>query len=264
MANLFFPQLSSGAVAQYPIRKTRIARTVRNILLDGSEITYPDIGAAQLVWQLGYTALSLQDLDALTTHFNNCQGRLQPFTFIDPTDNMLGNSANLMGPLWQTASSIQVGANIADPIGGTAAFSATNNGQVSQQIAQTVLVPSGYQFCFSIYVQSAQPAPLELIRSGPTNQQATNVMAGVQWTRVISSGVLADQGSSLKVAVNLMPGQKIFLYGPQLEAQATPSRYRPTVHGGVYANAHWGVDELPISADAPNLFSTAFTIGAAI
>jgi hypothetical protein len=63
------------------------------------------------------------------------------------------------------------------------------------------------------------------------------------------------------VAIRLAPGQQIQLYGPQLEAQLAPSRYRATArNGAVYAQAHWAVDDLVISAEAPNLFSTAFSI----
>lgn len=265
MANLFFPQLSSGAIAQYPIRKTAIGRTVRNLLPDGSLILYPDIGAKRLVWQLGYTALPSGDLQALSAHFTACQGRLQAFTFIDPTDNMLSNSSSLLGSSWVRPSSLVLTAKVADPSGSTGAFSATNNGQASQEISQTLTVSAAYQYCFSIYVLSAVPATLKLIRSGSASQQTTVVPVGHQWTRVTSSGRLPDVGATLSVAVSIEPGQQISLYGPQLEAQIAPSRYRSTLQtGGVYANAHWGIDELPISADAPNLFSTVLSVEAAI
>lgn len=239
-------------------------RTVRNLLPDGSLILYPDVAAKRLVWQLGYTALSSEDLNALSAHFAACQGRLQAFTFIDPTDNMLSNSSTLSGSSWACPSSLILAANAADPSGSTGAFSATNNGQASQEISQTLTVPSGYQYCFSIYVQSAVPATLNLIRRGTASQQTTVVPVGPQWTRVVSSGRLPDESATLSVAVSLEAGQQVSLYGPQLEAQIAPSRYRPTQQtGGVYANTHWGVDELPISADAPNLFSTVFSVEAA-
>jgi hypothetical protein len=265
MANLFFPQLSSGAVAQYPIRKTRIARTVRNVLPDGTLVLFPDPNAAQIAWQLGYTGLCSDDLNTLTDHFSACEGRLHAFTFIDPTDNMLTSSATLAGPAWQVPSMVQITTGITDPRGGSTALCITNNGQVSQQISQTVTVPAAYQYCFSVYMQSAQPAAIILIRSGPASQQTTSIQVGAQWARAVSSGKLTDPGTALTVGVSLSPGQQIFLYGPQLEAQVVPSRYRPTLQtGGIYPNAHWGVDELPVSADAPNLFSTAFSIESSI
>jgi hypothetical protein len=265
MADLFFPQLSSGAIGQYPIRKTKVSRTVKNVMQDGSVISYADPSGAQLVWQLGYTALSFEDLGLLIAHFNSCQGRLQAFTFIDPTDNMLANSSNLLASSWQCPSLIQLAGERADPNAGLSAFTVTNNAQTNQELSQTLALPAWYQYCFSVYILSATPAPIELIRSGSTGQQRTTAMAGSQWARVVSSGALPDQGTTLTIAINLAPGQQLSVYGPQLEAQILPSRYRPTGdRGGLYPNAHWGVDELAISADAPDLFSINFTIETAI
>ncbi len=265
MADLFFPQLQSGALAQYPIRKSRITRTVRNQLADGTFVLYPDPNATQIVWQLTYGALGAEDIRALQDHFTACQGRLQSFTFIDPTGNMLAKSTDLPGAPWQVSSSIQVTGAQADPEGGPAGFSVTNTGSTEQQLAQTLAVPASYQYCFSLYVQSATPGVIELIRSGPNQRQADQVAIGPQWKRVVSAGRLADQGTSFSVGITLAPGQQIAVYGPQLEGQRSPSRYRPTTEaGGVYANAHWAADELPVSADAPNLFSTAFSITTAM
>jgi Conserved hypothetical protein 2217 (DUF2460) len=266
MADLFFPQLSNGAIGQYPIRKTKVTRTVKNLMQDGRVISYADPNGAQLVWQLGYAALSFQDLDLLVAHFNSCQGRLHAFTFIDPTDNMLNDSSNLLAASWRCSSVIRLATNREDPAGGSSAFTVTNNGQTNQELSQTLVVPSGYQYCFSVYMSSAEPSPVELIRSGSMSQHTTTVMTGPQWTRVTSSGALPDHGTTLTVAVSLAPGQQVAVYGPQLEAQVSPSRYRRTGDngGGVYRSAHWGVDELAISADGPDLFSTAFSIETAI
>ncbi len=252
-------------MAQYPIRKTRIERTVKNLLADGTLILYPDPNAARLIWQLAFEELSSQDLSALSGHFNACQGRLHAFTFIDPTENMLSNSANLLSGSWQIPSSVTLTANVADPNGGQGAFMLTNNAQSSQEIGQTLMVPSSYQYCFSLYTSSAQPSSVSVIRRGSTSQGVVPVPIGPQWMRVVSSGQLADSGTTLSAVISLAPGQQITLFGPQLEPQISPSRYRPTLQGGgVYANAHWGVDELPVSIDAPDLYSTAFSIEAAI
>lgn len=265
MAELFFPQLSSGATAQYPIRKTRIGRTLRNVLPDGTLILAPDPDAARIIWQLEYRELSSQEIGALAAHFQACQGRLHAFTFIDPTDNLLASSANLLQSPWEPASTIELAGNAADPFGGTAAFTVTNQGQVSAELSQSLSTSAAYQYCFSVYAASAQAATLELIRRGPTAQDSKSLAIGPGWSRLVSTGRLSDSSAQFTVAVSLLPGQQVLLYGPQLEAQISQSRYRPTLgFGGVYSNAHWAVDELPISADAPNLFSTAFSIETAI
>ena len=262
MANLFFPQLSSGALAQYPLRRMLIQRSIKNILADGSMIMLPDPGAARMVWQLAYTGLSGNDMAALASHFAACEARLQGFTFIDPTGNMLVNSANLKAAGWLTPSTVTVTENMTDPAGGAQAFEVVNAGQATQELVQTVTVPGNYEYCFSLYAcSSAQNGSIALIRRGSSIGQSTTAALGAQWTRIVSSGRLSDTGTSITVGFSLLPGQQVYVYGPQLEAQPLPSRYRATGHmGGVYANAHWAVDQLPMVAEGPNLFGTAFTI----
>ncbi len=119
MANLYFPQLTSGALAQYPIKKTRLVRTIKNVLPDGSMVLLADPGGARLLWQMAYTSLSTVDVGALQAHFEACVGPYHAFTFIDPTDNMLVSSFDLTATGWQTSSLIQLSAGMADPDGGT-------------------------------------------------------------------------------------------------------------------------------------------------
>ncbi len=261
MTNLFFPQLMSGALAQYPIRKTQLVRTIKNVLQDGSIILFSDPGGARLVWQLSYTDLSTADSEALQAHFNACVGPFHAFTFIDPTDNMLVSSSDLTTAAWQISSLIHITSGTTDPEGGSAGFTATNTGQVSQEISQSLAVPADYQYSFSVYVMSAQVAEITLIRRGASASQSTTVPIGPSWTRIVSSGRLNDLGTILTVGFSLAAGQQVELYGVQLEPQTAPSRYRPTAQiGGVYPSAHWGVDQLTVTAEAPNLFSASFSI----
>lgn len=261
MANLFYPQLSSGAIAQYPIRKMRIARTIKNVLPDGSMILFSDANGARLVWQLAYTELSVADINALQGFFNACMGPFHGFTFIDPTDNMLSSSVNLSAAPWSYSNLVSVGGGVADPAGGNSAFEATNTGQMSQRLAQTIQVPAGYQYCFSIYAKSLNPATVTLMLSGPAAQRQQTFEIGPAWNRLVCSGQLNDPGVGFTAAAILAAGQQVQLYGPQLEAQLAPSGYRATAQsGGVYANAHWAIDQLIVTADAPNLFSTACSV----
>jgi len=65
MADLFYPQLSSGALAQYPIRRVHLTRPVVNVLPDGTTVAMPDVGASRLLWELSYTDLELEDVNAI-------------------------------------------------------------------------------------------------------------------------------------------------------------------------------------------------------
>lgn len=263
MGSLFFPQLSSGAQAQYPIKKIRIVRTIKNVLPDGSMILLSDPSGDRLVWQMAYTELGAEEANALQGHFAACAGPYHKFAFIDPTDNMLAFSSDLTAPVWQTSTSslIQMSGGIADPEGGTSGFTATNTGQINAEIAQKLTVPASYQYCFSLYARANEASNLLLTRAGQSTQASISVAIGSAWTRFVSVGQLNDSGTVFTVSVTLVPGQQVSLFGLQLEPQLAPSRYRATMQlGGVYSNAHWGVDQLTISADAPNVYSTSFTI----
>jgi hypothetical protein len=269
MSELFFPQLTSGASAQYPIGKSRFIRTIQNVMADGSFYAATDPGAGRLQWQFSYVDLSFADVTALQAFFDLCAGPVQPFTFIDPTDNMLVESLDFRQQLpWRPMGGlVTLQPGVTDPFGGSGAFTATNTAQISQEIAQMLTVPTNYQYCFSVYARTDSSSPsITLTRVGATPPGASTICSvGPQWTRLVSSGQLNDAGTQLTVAIGLAAGQRVSLYGPQLEAQLAPSRYRSTTNiGGVYTNAHWAVEELPIVAEAPNLYSVSFTIEAAL
>lgn len=265
MGNLFFPQLSSGALAQYPIRKTRIGRTIKNILPDGTMILYPDLSALLMGWQLSYTNLSANDSTALQDHFSACAGPVHAFTFIDPTENMFISSSDPGDAPWQVSDLITLAPGGTDPEGGTSAFTMTNTGQAPQEIAQAFTVPSGYQYCFSLYASSVEPGTMAIVRRGSSSQDTTEASIGPCWNRIVSSGRLNDSGTGFTAAICLAPGQQVKVFGLQLEPQISPSAYRSTTQlGGVYANAHWAAERLTVAAEAPDLFSTSFNIEAAI
>jgi hypothetical protein len=265
MANLVFPQLTSGALAQYPIRKTRLARTIKNLLTDGNLLLNYDPYGSRLTWELEYVELSNSDLQALEAHFANCVGPFHAFTFIDPTDNMLASSADLTSATWAIPTSVQLTAARPDPLGGTGAFTLTNNGQAAQGITQTLPVPASYQYCFTVYVRSVQSAAITLIASSTSANSTEAFSAGPSWKRLTLSVHLNDPGQSISIGLTLAAGQQADIFGPQLEAQLAPSRYRPTLQqGGVYTNAHWATNSLPVIATAPGHFSTVFSIEASV
>jgi hypothetical protein len=263
MANLFFPQLTTGAYAQYPLKKTLAARTIKNVLADGSMIVFADPGGSRSYWQLSFAELSTVEANALEAHFEACAGPVRAFTFIDPTGNMLVWSSDLTAAVWSKSSLVNSTGGAADPTGASSAFTVTNNATVSEDVTQTLSVPANYNYCFSLYVRSAAPSSITLVRRGASAEAATVYAIGPDWTRLVSAGELGDAATEFTVAIRLSAGQQVTLYGPQLEPQLAPSRYRATgARGGVYPKSHWAVDDLVITATAPNLFSTAFSIEA--
>ncbi len=261
MANLCFPQLMSGSLAQYPIQKTRVMRTVKNVMPDGNMYLFPDRSASHLVWHLEYVELSQVEVEQLQSLFAMCAGPFRAFTFLDPTDNLLQWSVDLTNSVWTISPHIQVTPGIPDAFGGTAGFLLVNNGQTAAGIAQTVAAPANYEYCFSSYVCSNYSADLAMTRSGASATSSVRQSVTPSWTRVVSAGRLNDAGAGFTVELSLDPGQQALICGLQLEAQPAPSRYRATrQQGGIYASAHWGVDQLPIVATYPGQFATAFSI----
>ncbi len=261
MGNLYYPQLSSGALAQYPIRKTRLFRTIKNVLPDGSMFLARDPGYSRWLWDLSYSSLSTYDTQALQAHFSACNGPLHAFTFIDPTDNMLVWSSDLSNPAWRASTLIKVQAGAADPLGGASAFVITNTAETTQDIAQTLTIPASFNYCFSIYIAGASQPAATLIRRGSSVTQSQGVNIGQSWIRAVSAGQLNDSGAEFTIGLSLSAGQQVVVFGPQLEAQLAPSPYRPTAQvSGVHPNAHWATGQLSIAATAPDLYSTAFTI----
>ena len=265
MADLFFPQLSSGAMAQFPFSKRRTLRTIQNLLGDGSMFLSSDPNAARNTWVLGLDGLSSADIQAIQAHFTACLGPLRAFTFLDPSDNMLKFSSDLTNPVWTVSPDIQIAQRVADPFGGSTAFVVTNSGQIPETIGQTMLVPANYQYCLSVYVRGSGSSSLTLKRRGTADSASISFACRTSWNRIVSTGRLNDAGTTLTIEIQLQPGETLQICGPQLEPQVEPSRYRPTASRcGVYRNAHWASNQLWISADAPGSFATSLTIESAL
>ncbi len=263
MDDLFYPQLTSGALAQYPLRKNLVTRTIKNVLADGNMIVLPDSHARRTVWKLKYSNLSWLDIQSLASHFNACKGPLHAFTFIDPAGNMLASSTDLTTAVWQKSSAIQIQTNTADPFGTTSAHTITNYGQNTQELAQVVSVPVNYQYCWSMYATAVEQTNITVFRRGLNTQQSSELTIRPGWTRFVSSGRLNDSGSALTVGIGLNAGQQISIFGVQLEAQISPSRYQPTAgNGGVYTNAHWAMEQFQITAEDVNSYATTASIEA--
>lgn len=246
---------------QFPFSKGRFIRTVQNVLADGSMFVSPDPTSSQIAWNLRFDELSPADMQALQSFYTACAGPFAAFTFIDPADNMLVSSSDLTNSAWSASPNISLSSGLADPFGGSTGFSLTNTGQIAETIGQTVAVPANYQYCFSVYVRANVDSSVNLTLAGASATSSRSFACGPVWNRIDAPIRLNDSSTSLTAAIQLQPGGMLQLYGPQLEPQSSPSRYRPTSSSsGVYANAHWVSNQLLFSADGPNSFATSFSI----
>lgn len=241
MAELFFPQLSTGALTQYPITRVKSVHTAGYMADDGTKVMYFDPNGGSLTWQLSYAGLTQDEVVSLEALFEACCGQFRAFTFIDPL-------ANLLGPQWLPDAAVQLSGTVA-----------TNTGSAAAGVSQSLAIPAGYTYAFSVPGnRSADPsATLSILASGPNSQN--QIVLSLNKPLLVYSGALADTGLGFTIKIQFQPGQSIDLSQAQLEAQPAPSPFRPAL-GGIYANAHWGADELTFIAEGPSSFNTNFSI----
>lgn len=241
MAELFFPQLSTGALTQYPIKRVKSVHTAGYMADDGTKVMYFDPNGGSLTWQLSYAGLTQDEVTSLETLFEACCGQFHAFTFFDPL-------ANLLGPQWQPDATVQLSGTVA-----------TNTGSVTAGVSQSLAIPAGYTYAFSVRGNlSADPsASITILATGPNSQN--QIVLSLRQPLLVYSGALTDMGVGFTIKVQLQPGQSIDLSQAQLEAQPAPSPFRPAL-GSIYTNAHWGADQLTFVAEGPNSFNTNFSI----
>ena len=253
---LVYPQLGTGALSQFPVRKNHHMRTVLNTALDGSSVKLADPNGEVTEWQLSYSDLSDGEIGALEQFFAAAEGTLNGFTFPDPTANLLAWSGKLDENAWAPGPLLTVSGGIGDPTGGTQAWRLTNTGAGSQSITQTLPAPAGYLYCLSAYVRTAQAITATmLIGSG----RADRAVAG-QWKRIVFTASGDPQGSSIGFGLEVPPAVSLDVYGLQAEPQSAASVYKATTRGGVYENARLSADALTITTTGVNRHSCTVNI----
>ncbi len=150
-----YPQLTSGTLSQFPLKKRLQQRTVINNLADGSTVKLADANGGSTGWQLQYAGLTDAEAGSLQQFFESCEGSLNGFTFVDPAGNLLAWSEDLTNSVWQPGPLLAVTGGVADPLGGTQGFNLANSGAAAQGVSQTLNAPGGYVYTLSVYVQAS-------------------------------------------------------------------------------------------------------------
>jgi len=251
-----YPQLASGALSQFPVQKTRRARTVVNRAADGSTIKLADPAGEVTEWVLTYTDLSDDEAAGLRAFFSAAEGTLNGFTFLDPAGNLLAWSEQLDHAVWQKDPLLSLTGNIADPHGTTRAWRLNNGGQAEQAAGQTLAAPGEYQYCFSVYVRSTTATSVGLTVGSQTARRTVSR----DWTRIACMASGAPGATSVHFAVAIGAGDVLDVYGLQVEAQTSASGYKASGPGGVYEDAHLGDDDLTITTTDVNRHSCTVKI----
>jgi len=258
---VYYPQLNSGALAQYPIAKQISYRTVINTLPDGHTISMADLGGAFVAWQLTYSGLSDAEWSAIEQLFTQVQGSYGTFTFVDPVGNLLAWSEDPTQAVWEKDPLITVAGGFSDPLGSTGAAQITNGAQAAQGLGQNIAAASAYQYCFSVYLRGDTPVSLQMVVGSASGQITQMASVGTEWSRITLSGNLGGSDSSVSFGIELPPGARVYAFGFQAEAQPSAGLYRPTTEqGGVYSSSRFATDELRRVATGPNQNGAQVTI----
>jgi hypothetical protein len=254
---IYFPQLSSGATGQFPISRQRTTRTVVNQSVQNYEVKLADSAAAITEWHLSFEEMSDQELAALEALFRAVEGRLTPFTFLDPVDNLLAWSEQQSQAAWQADPLLTLTGGVPDPMGGSSAYQLSNSTAATLMLQQSINAPASLDYCLSLYARSDQSTQVWLVRGSAAEALAISP----QWTRLTSAGQLQDTAESISFGIALNPGTTVDVFGIQAEAQTTASLYRQTAEtSGVYPNARLQSDTLTITTVGPGRHSCELDI----
>lgn len=249
---MYFPQLATGAVGQFPITKRRTLRTLVSTCDSGAEVKWFDFRAAKVEWELVFQGMTDAERQVLEGFFEQMQGRLQNFVFLDPTGNLLKWSEALATPAWQPDAFVSVTEGIRDPSGDTRASGICNTGAAPARIQQTLEIPAWYQYAFSAYLRSDAHAGIALFAGAGANETVTAFDAGPTWRRF---SILAQPGGgeeAVRFGLELPARGSAEVFGLQVEAQPSASAYKKSgSRGGVYASSRFADDVLGMSATGP-------------
>lgn len=238
---LFFPQLSSGAISQMPLRRETRYRTLLNRMLDATEIRVADLDYFERHWELALEHLTDAEWEAIQDLFAATEGRLRSFLFLEPGENLLAWSEKFTEDVW-VKGGVSVAEGIGDPFGGTDASQLTGNGILSQTLA----IPEALRYAASVWARTTQPgAALQL------NAASIEIDSGGQWRRYSLSTAGGGAGETVEFRV-VASAASVDLYGAQLEAQPAVSNYKKTLQlGGVHPGARFSSDMLEDRATGP-------------
>jgi hypothetical protein len=251
-----YPQLTTGAIAQFPVTRTDSRRLVQREGMDGVPgPKFRDSLARSVQWHLRYSALCEQECLALKDFYLESEGALKTFTFLDPVCNLLKWSGELERSNWSAGAGLLVedgreGLNPRMP-----ASRLINNTAASRRIEQSIGAPASFQYCFSLYARSAGGVVIALEAVGGTERATEHLSVTSTWKRVfLSCRLNSDQ--PIAFGLELPSGGEVEVCGVQVQAQHAPSSYKSTrSQGGVYPRTRFLDDQLVLQAEGLNQYS---------
>lgn len=257
----YFPQMTTGAIGQYPLSLRRIQRTIVNECLDGQRIKLSDPGTALVRWQFDLRELIDAERNAIQQLFQSAEGRLNSFTLLDPTGNLLAWSEKLDEPVWQKSPALSVASGFPDPVGSSRATHVNNTSGTDLTLHQTLNAPGWFSYCLSVYSRSDQSSTLTMTQQTPAGISRRSFPLQGAWRRFALTAKSDTTAESISFGLEIANNASIDLFGIQVEAQPGASAYKRTASAnGVYANARFNDDKLTITTYGPGRHACSLAI----
>jgi hypothetical protein len=259
---LVFPQLSTGASVQYPVRRRRLERTIVNASMDGRVIALADEYCKQIQWDFRLDGLTDQEAQNYVSFYELCEGCLQSFLFPDPIANLLLYSEDLTQTAWQLSSLLAASAGIDDPYGTARATRLTNSTGAALTVTQTVALPGSVTAAFSVFLRAAQPAGFQVTRTDGSTVSSHSPAVSGSWNRFVVSSLFASStSSSSDFAVSIPAGASLDVFGFQVDAQPAAATYViSTSESGIYPAARFAMNSLAMTVTGPGESSVQMSI----
>jgi hypothetical protein len=241
----FFPSILPGNAIQYPVKRRRNQRVIENVTPGGGLYQAVDAGRSWWYWELAYQDIGSQQRQALDGLFDECKGRLLPFVFLDPFENLVSYSEDFSQPAWgKEANIVAVGSQL-DPFGSNRAFRLSNASGAAGSILQQVYIPSWVPYTVSCWLRANGSAAVEILAHPSGSTTGQSVALGPAWERYAISVSHSGNEEELLAGLRLPANTEVYAFGFQLEQFSSLSEYKRTnEESGVHANSRFGQDEI--------------------
>ena len=235
-----FPQLLSGAIAQFPLEKRYSVSNITNFQEDGSRYRVEGQSPVQIGWTLTFGYLTESESNTLTSFFESVAGRFLTFTFLDPNGNLVAWSEDLTQPVWAKSSLFTVSVSTEN---GFAILLMGSSGPSIVSISQIVQCPAAALLCFSVFARSEQAASLTLSIADISRSFEISDM----WRQY--SVTRSGSGDGDTTSIGLTLSGQASLSRITVSAQPAPSNYNATGEkSGVFQKTRFDQDNILISA----------------
>jgi hypothetical protein len=257
MNRSFFPQLSTGAMSQYPLHRRQAFRTVINILSHGREVMSNDSFGSTLTLTFHFDGLSDTEMLAIESYFKEKEGKLVSFGLLDPGLNLLQWSEEFGRNAWEAGPQLAMTTGRDDPWGTQRATSISNASIATQEIVQVLTAPGHYCYSMSVWLRSDVPNSVTLFATSGGYTQNLLVAPQQTWQRYHLPVKLPSDSTSIGFGLEIPAGTTVCAVGAQVDAQPAPCTYRrSTSRHGIHPNVRFAMDSLIRRTNGPNDHST--------